>query len=87
MWSNCQHCHPEQGPQGAGLWGAVLLEISDTIVALLPLRAAKTSAHKLISDSILTTPHEEGGGGEEEEESDDSLVGDHSPFIRQTRRR
>jgi len=67
--------------------GQCFCEISDTIVSLLPLRAAKTSAHKLISDSILTTSPEEGGGGEEAEESDDSLVGDHSPFVRQTTRR
>ena len=52
---------------------------------MLFCRAAKTSAYKLISDSILATP--KGGRGDEEEESDDSLVGDHSPFIRQTAKR
>lgn len=46
-------------------------------------RAAKTSARKLISDSILTTPQGRGDG----EGSDDSLVGDHSPFVRQAAKR
>ena len=46
-------------------------------------RASKTSARKLISDSLLTTPRGKGDEGE----SDDSLVGDHSPFVRQTAKR
>ena len=46
-------------------------------------RASKTSARKLISDSLLTTPQGKGDGGD----SDDSLVGDHSPFVRQTAKR
>ena len=52
---------------------------------LFPYRAAKASAVKLISDSILVTPR--GRKEEEEDESDDSLVGDHSPFVRQPARR
>lgn len=53
---------------------------------MLLYRAAKASARKLISDTILGTPdRSQDGGGEGE--SDDSLVGDHSPFIRQSARR
>ena len=47
-------------------------------------RAAKTFAHKLISESMLTTPLSQWSRGEE---SDDSLVGEHSPFIRQNARK
>lgn len=51
-------------------------------VGVIIYRTAKTSAQQLISDSVLVTPHG-GKEEEEEEESDDSLVGEHSPFIRQ----
>ena len=50
------------------------------------LRAAKTSAQKRISKFGVVTPRG-GKEGEGTEDSDDSLIGEHSPFIRQPAKR
>ena len=54
-------------------------------VSHIPHRAAKMSAQKRISEfSLVVTPRSKKGQEEKESgESDDSLVGEHSPFVRQ----
>lgn len=53
-------------------------------VSHFPHRAAKMSAQKRISEfSLVVTPRSKKGQEEESGESDDSLVGEHSPFVRQ----
>ena len=46
-------------------------------------RIAKMSARKRISEFSGVTPRGRKGKEETAEESDDSLIGEHSPFVRQ----
>ena len=71
---------PELDPPGRTLH-SLQVYIHFLLCVCVSCRAAKMSAQKRISEFGLVTPR--GRKEETEEGSDDSLIGEHSPFVRQ----